>query len=217
MLAYERARCRKRIVLADELDGIGVITLAHERNVPGNINVSRAKRLARHNLRRLAFERRARVRLHVAFVFSRKRFHAIKNILRRFVANRAVSRVTNHSCQLLCLFIRLLIGRAAFDFAQKTCKVRQTIATWNAFSARLLTGCFQKRHLRRHGTASHGKRRYAPAEALHGDAKLRVNIFHGHDLEFCHTPILSSLIFAVPIVWCRAASTERHRVLFFAI
>ena len=42
MLAHQAADERKRIVLADDLDGIGIAAGLNERNVPGNVDVRRA-------------------------------------------------------------------------------------------------------------------------------------------------------------------------------
>ena len=42
MLAHQAADERQRIVLADDLDGIGIAAGLDERNVPGNVDVRRA-------------------------------------------------------------------------------------------------------------------------------------------------------------------------------
>ena len=47
MLAHQAADERQRIVLADDLDGIGIAAGLDERNVPGNVDVRRAARDAR--------------------------------------------------------------------------------------------------------------------------------------------------------------------------
>ena len=48
MLAHQSADERQRIVLADDLDGIGIAAGLDERNVPGNVDVRRAARDARN-------------------------------------------------------------------------------------------------------------------------------------------------------------------------
>ena len=47
MLAHQAANERQRVVLADDLDGIGIAAGLDERNVPGNVDVRRAARNAR--------------------------------------------------------------------------------------------------------------------------------------------------------------------------
>ena len=47
MLAHQAADERQRIVLADDLDGVGIAAGLDQRNVPGNVDVRRAARNAR--------------------------------------------------------------------------------------------------------------------------------------------------------------------------
>ena len=47
MLAHQAANERQRVVLADNLDGVGIATGLDERNVTGNVDVRRATRDAR--------------------------------------------------------------------------------------------------------------------------------------------------------------------------
>ena len=47
MLAHQTADERQRVVLADDLDGIGIAAGLDQRNVTGNVDVRRAARDAR--------------------------------------------------------------------------------------------------------------------------------------------------------------------------
>ena len=47
MLAHQAADERQRVVLADDLDGVGIAACLDERDVPRNVDVRRAARDAR--------------------------------------------------------------------------------------------------------------------------------------------------------------------------
>ena len=141
MLAHQGACRGKRIVFADELDGLGIASLANKRNVPRHVHVCRAQRFAGHALPHALG---AATTANMSINLGCERFKRIKRRLSSLVAHRAVGGIADHGGKRAHGFHRFGGCLAVCQLAHHSGKFRQAIAAGNAFPASLVGARFQQ-------------------------------------------------------------------------
>ena len=134
MLAHQAANERQRIVLADDLDGIGIAAGLDKRNVPGNVDVRRAARDARDaGLAVKATGVLANVVLKIVVEATNGReCHGAS-----FVADGAVARKVDGAGRALNQVERGLVGAAFEHIGEQVAQCAQAHAAGRALTAAL--------------------------------------------------------------------------------
>ena len=151
MLAHQAADERQRIVLADDLDGVGIAAGLDERNVPGNVDVRRAARDARDaGLAVKAAGVLADVVLKVVAEAAngRERHGA------GFVADGAVARKVDGAGRALNQVERRLVGAALEHIGEQIAQRAQAHAAGRTLAAALRRAQVDERCRKLNGTRS---------------------------------------------------------------
>ena len=163
MLAHQAADERQRVVLADDLNGIGIAARLDKRNVPGNVDVRRAARDARNaGLAVKAAGVLADVMLKIVAktADSRKRHGA------GLVADGAIARKVDGAGRALNQVERGLIGAPFEHIGEQVAQRAQAHATGRALAAALGGAQVDERCRKLHGTRGERAHRQTTSERI---------------------------------------------------
>ena len=183
MLADHGAGRGQRVVLADQVDGTGVILLAHQRNVARNIHMSGAQVDAGYLLPHIGG---TQLLLNVALVLQLKAAQSAQHLGSRLVANGTVRTVPDHGGQLTHLLQRIHGGVAVQDLLQHLRQLGQAIPAWHTLAAGLVHRRAQQRILHRQGTGSGGIAEHLAHKLLQKIANLHIAIFRISQKDLSH-------------------------------
>ena len=163
MLAHQAADERQRIVLADDLDGIGIAAGLDERNVPGNVDVRRAARNARNaSLAVKAAGVLADVVLKVvAEAANGRECHGAS-----FVANGAVARKVDGAGRALNQVERGLVGATLEYIGEQVAQRAQAHTAGRALAAALGGTQVDERCRKLNGTRGERTHRQTASERI---------------------------------------------------
>ena len=163
MLAHQAADERQRIVLADDLDGIGIAAGLDERNVPGNVDVRRTARDTRN----------AGLTIKAAGVLANVMFKIVAEAANgrechgaSFVADGAVARKVDGAGRALNQVERGLIGAPFEHIGKQVAQRAQAHATGRALAAALGGAQVDERCRKLNGTRGERTHRQTTSERI---------------------------------------------------
>ena len=134
MLAHKAADARQGVVLANELDGIGIASSLHQRDVAGNINMGRTAGNA-GNL--FCSVEPAAMMLNVMFKVVTETADGGKGHLARLVADGAIARIIDGLGRALDKRERVVVGIPLKHILQKVIECTQSNSARRALAAAL--------------------------------------------------------------------------------
>ena len=163
MLAHQAADDRQRIVLADDLDGVGIAAGFDERNVPGNVDVPRAARDARDA--GLAVKA-AGVLADVVLKIVAKAANGRECHGASFVADGAVARKVDGAGRALNQVERGLIGAPFEHISEQVTQCAQAHTAGRALAAALGGAQVDERRRKFNGTRGERTHRQTASERI---------------------------------------------------
>ena len=150
MFADQRTGGRKRIPVANQIDGAGIIAFPDQGNITRDIYVCRAERTAGNRLSGI---------FHTAsvpdmtFIFILELLQAVQDQMGRGYADCAVGCPGDHLTQIVQLFGRIFRGISVQNALQQSVSLHQSVPAGYAFSAGLAHGDLKQgtiKHKRAH-------------------------------------------------------------------
>ena len=134
----DKCACRgKRIVPADQIDGICITMFADQRNISGNIHMCRAMGNT-GNL--LSHFRLTSVLFNMAHVFFTEQLHTLKYDVSRLITDGTVRSILNHFRQRYHIVKGIHIRLAVQNAAHHILYLFQSVTARNTFTAGLASG-----------------------------------------------------------------------------
>ena len=183
MLAHQAADERQRVVLADDLDGIGIAAGLDQRDVPGNVDMRRAARDARDaSLAVKAAGVLANVVLKIVAeaTDSRERHGA------GLVADGAVARKIDGAGSALNQVERGLVGAALEHIGEQIAQRAQAHAAGRAFAAALGGAQVDERCRKLNGTRGERTHRQTTSERIVQVVHDGLSVAAFHYVQSCH-------------------------------
>ena len=163
MLAHQAADKRQRVVLADDLDGIGITAGLDERNVPGNVDVRRAARDARDA--GLAIEA-AGVLTNVMLKVITEATNGRERHGAGLVADSAVTRKVDGAGGALDQIERGLVGAALEHIGEQVAQRAQAHAAGRTLTAALRRAQVDERRRKLYGARGERTHRQATSKRI---------------------------------------------------
>ena len=183
MLAHQAANERQWVVLADDLDGIGIAAGLDERNVPGNVDVRRAARDARDaGLAVKAAGVLANVVLKiVAEAANGRECHGAG-----LVADSAVTRKVDGAGRALNQIERGLVGAALEHIGEQIAQRAQAHTAGRALAAALGGAQVDERCRKLNGTRGERTHRQTTSERIVQVVHDSLSVAAFHYVQSCH-------------------------------
>ena len=184
MLAHKAADARQGVVLTNELDGIGVAPSLHQRDVAGNINMSRAAGNA-GNL--FCSVEPAAMMLNVMFKVVTETADGGKGHLARLVADGAIARIIDGLGRALDKRERVVVGISLKHILQKVIECTQSNSARRALAAALRRTHAYERCGELDRTWRERTHRQSAAECVMQIVHDRLRMAALHYVKSCHT------------------------------
>ena len=183
MLAHQAADKRQRIVLADDLDGVGIAAGLDERNVPGNVDVRRAARDARDA--GLAVKATG-VFADVVFKVVAEATDSRKCHSTGLVTDGAVARKIDGAGGALDQIERGLVGAALEHIGEQIAQRAQPHAAGRAFAAALGGAQVDERCRKLNGARGERTHRQTTSERIVQVVHDGLSVAAFHYMQSCH-------------------------------